>query len=613
MLKKNRSTSLKIIRVMFPKMVRSCPGLFVLSALVSIANSLCTGILIWLSQNLYDVIIGAVSGEAGKTGVVRAALLYGAVTVAGQILNGLSVYIMNVIFDIINRDITWELHRKSDRLKAIDFENEQIYNQFQKAVQGRDEAIFLLFICFTPFTCHLPLYLFLGSYFYTVDPKFIFAVALIFLPVCLGYYFKIKAKERLVDDTAAPAREMDYYKQCITSREYFKETRILGAVDFFRNLFSEVMGVVNSLEMKYKTRSLRIDLLCKLVTLTGYGVVLYMLFSDVVAGTVSVGAFAAVLNGIGLLFDEMKELVSGDIGENIGSMGAVKSLLEFLELPEEEEKIPGREAGIPSEIPAENVSGAAAIVLKNVTFRYPNSETDVLKDLNLEIRERETVALVGQNGSGKTTLGKILLGLYEPTSGTVELAERREAIPEETADRRKHSDDGKADKAGTRGVSAVFQDFRRYKMSLKENVMISDIEKPEDEEKAGALLESMGIGLPLDMNLAVEFGGTDLSGGQWQRIAIARGIYRNCGFIVLDEPTAAIDPIEESALYHKFAEITRGRTAVLVTHRIGAAKIADRILVMEEGRCTDAGTHEQLMERCAEYRRMYNAQAEWYR
>jgi len=604
-LKKNNNAFLKTIWVMLPKMVRSCPGLFTLSALVSITNSLCMGGLIWLSQNLYDVIIGAVSGEAGRSGVVRAALLYGAVTVANQILNGLSVYIMNVIFDIVNRDITWELHGKSDRLKAIDFENEQIYNQFQKAVQGRDEAIFLLFICFTPFTCHLPLYLFLGSYFYTVDPKFIFAVALIFLPVCLGYYFKIKAKERLVDDTAAPVREMDYYKQCITSREYFKETRILGAVDFFRNLFFEVMGVVNSLEMKYKTRSLRIDFLCKLVTLTGYGVVLYMLFSNVVEGAISVGAFAAVLNGIGLLFDEMKELVSGDIGENIGSMGAVKSLLEFLELPEEEEKIPGRVSGIPSESPeesvadptgslAENASGHVAIALKNVRFRYPNSETDVLKDLNLEIREGETVALVGQNGSGKTTLGKILLGLYEPTSGTVELAET-------------------GHRAGARGVSAVFQDFQRYKMSLKENVMISNIEEPEDEEKAGALLESMGISLPLDTNLSVEFGGTDLSGGQWQRIAIARGIYRNCSFIVLDEPTAAIDPIEESALYHKFAEITRGRTAVLVTHRIGAAKIADRILVMEEGRCTDAGTHEQLMERCAGYHRMYNAQAEWYK
>jgi len=110
----------------------------------------------------------------------------------------------------------------------------------------------------------------------------------------------------------------------------------------------------------------------------------------------------------------------------------------------------------------------------------------------------------------------------------------------------------------------------------------------------------------------VEFGGIDLSGGQWQKVAIARGIYRKHHLIVLDEPTSAIDPIEESDIYQKFVEIIKDRTAILVTHRIGAAKIADRIVIMEEGRCIDSGTHQQLMSSCESYRRMYYAQADWY-
>lgn len=582
-----------VIKSIFPKMVRSCPGLFLLSGVLGIANSLCMGVLIWCSQDLYDSLAQAIEGTAGKSDVIGTALFFGGVTIANQILNGLSVYVMNVMFEIIKRDLTYKLHAKADRLKAVSFESETVFNQLQMAIQGRDESIFLLFICFTPLTCHLPLYLIMGSYLHTLNPKFVWAVLLIFLPICVSYIYKIRAKSRLVDRAAEPQREMNYYYQCITNREYFKETRLLGAIPFFKGLFEKSMEVVNQLEVAFQTKNLKIDLVAKLITIIGYGFVLYLLVENVLMGAITVGAFAAALNGIGLLFDEMKELISSDIGENIGSVGSIKNLVSFLELTESEDSIKHDKI-----VPATAVPASETICLRNVSFQYPHSKKYALKNVSLEIKPGERIALIGENGSGKTTLTKILLGLYEPTKGEIVIGNGQRAVDILAAEGLK---------------SAVFQDFRRYKMTLKENITISDVTRPVDEEDVCNISEKVGIPCDIDTKLGATFGGIDLSGGQWQRIAIARALYKKYDLIVLDEPTAAIDPLEESVIYKQFVEIMKEKTAILVTHRIGSAQIADRIIVMDQGRCIDSGTHQELMERCALYRSMYHAQSGLYR
>ena len=157
------------------------------------------------------------------------------------------------------------------------------------------------------------------------------------------------------------------------------------------------------------------------------------------------------------------------------------------------------------------------------------------------------------------------------------------------------------------GVSGVFQKYQRYKMTLQENVAISDVSAGADPTRIRSVLSEAGFemgGRKLDDMLSPEFGGVDLSGGQWQRAAIARGLYRVNGFIVLDEPTSAIDPIEETKIYKQFEQLARGKCAVVVTHRIGSARLADRIVVMDGGRIADIGTHEELMSRKGKYAEM---------
>ena len=539
---RERKDILNVIRLIFPRMVKSCPGLFVLSGLLGIANSVCMGLLIYRSQDLYDGVLQAINGVIDKGDVISIAVGFGCLTIVNQILNGLSVYTMNVMFDIIKRDLTYDLHKKVDRLKVISYESETMLNQLQMAMRGRDESIFL--------------------------------------PICISYIYKIRAKSNLVDRVAEPKREMDYYYRCITNREYFKETRLLGAISFFKNLFEESMYVVNHLEIKFQTKTLRIDLIAKLITVLGYGVVLYLLIENVVIGAITVGAFAAALNGIGLLFDEMKELVGDDIGENIGSVGAIKNLIDFMELPES--------YGADDREESESDKYERDIIrLENVSFRYPHSKEYALKGITLKITPGEKIALVGENGSGKTTLIKILLGLYEPSEGKIHMP-------------------------GEMQTSAVFQDFKKYEMPLKENIAISDVMKSVDEERIRRICEKTGVVADINTKLGVKFGGIDLSGGQWQRIAIARGLYKKHNLIVLDEPTAAIDPLEESAIYEQFKDIVKEHTAVLVTHRIGSAQIADRIIVMSRGSIIDSGTHQELLKRCEEYSNMYYAQADLY-
>ena len=224
-----------------------------------------------------------------------------------------------------------------------------------------------------------------------------------------------------------------------------------------------------------------------------------------------------------------------------------------------------------------------------------------LNDITLTIKKGETVAIVGENGAGKSTLVRVLTGLYTPKLGEVYIG----GIDTKLA----HSN------SIFKKVSGVFQHFQRYKMTLAENVSISDTKTMVDTDRVKLSLKESEFNnekIKLDTMLSPEFNGVDLSGGQWQRVAIARGIYRKNEFIVLDEPTAAIDPIEEARLYNQFRNLTKGKCAILVTHRLGSVKLAEKIVVMDRGKIKEFGTHEELIAQRGKYYKMWIAQAKWY-
>ncbi|MGH3991395.1 MAG: ATP-binding cassette domain-containing protein [Pseudonocardiaceae bacterium] len=222
----------------------------------------------------------------------------------------------------------------------------------------------------------------------------------------------------------------------------------------------------------------------------------------------------------------------------------------------------------------------------------------------MEIRAGEVVALVGENGSGKTTLAKIVAGLYEPATGT------------------RHWDGGTVPASDIRAsVSVIFQDFVRYQMTVRDNIVIGDGDRPASEDavveaarRAGVLGAVRELPDGVDTMLGRELDeGTDISGGQWQRLALARALYRDTPLVVLDEPTAALDPRAEHELFADVRAVLDGRAALLISHRFSSTRLADRIYVMDGGRVVECGTHDELMARAGQYAELYGLQSSAYR
>ena len=247
-----------------------------------------------------------------------------------------------------------------------------------------------------------------------------------------------------------------------------------------------------------------------------------------------------------------------------------------------------------------------SIAFEDVCFTYPGTDRQVLSHMSFEIRAGEKISIVGMNGEGKTTMIKLLLGLFEPDSGRILIGGKPlQAYARE---------------AREKIFGTVFQDFTRYSISLRENVGIGDVEQLSDRETVREAMQKGNV-LPFlerlpkgeDTMLNRDFeGGVDLSGGQWQRIALARALMGDRPVLILDEPTSQLDPMAESELYSEFAKLAENKTSLFITHRLGSTRITDRILVISEGRVVDTGTHEELLERGGIYADMWKAQKQWY-
>jgi len=236
-----------------------------------------------------------------------------------------------------------------------------------------------------------------------------------------------------------------------------------------------------------------------------------------------------------------------------------------------------------------------------VEFTYPKTDAKILNGVSFEVKQGERVALVGENGAGKSTIIKLLCRLYKPDSGRILI---------------NGTDIQTADAAALRRVfSVVFQDFCKYTLTLRENVAFGDLSKLRDDN---ALRDALKMGLAdgiaeLDTPLGkLEENGVDISGGQWQRVAVARACLPNSAFVILDEPTASLDPVAESNMYHSFAEVLKNRGCIMISHKLASAKMADKIVVLSDGVVSETGAHADLMAAGGLYSRMYASQSAWY-
>ncbi len=570
--------------------IKNMSGTFWLTILAMALAEVSASASVLVKQNLFeraqDLMDG---GSAGK--LYGAALFLGGYFIVEMLLNAAYILTSEQTTLRLQQEVGNLLHRKASRIDPICYEDNRFLDDIKRANRGIGSAVEVMWVSVRMAGAFLCYYGFMGTYLAQIEAGLLVMLCISFVPYIIGGMVRYRMHKQAAWEGAPYQRRGEYYGRCITDREYARETRLLGAYGYFFRKFRENMAMVRDIDWKATKKSELMEIFLRFIAMTGYIGMILLLFYYLIQGRVGVAAFAAILASLDSISDKLDVMFRTWLPRMTDNIGSAENYMAFMGLPE-------RQA-------AKEIPEGKRVSFHKVSFAYPGKEEPVLHEIDLDINEGETVAIVGENGAGKSTFAKLLLGLYCPTEGSVEIdgVDTRQIDP--------------GDSAGK--LSAVFQNFQKYKMTLEENVLMSDSRHPVDEKRILHSLHRAGLdekggefGQGLDTMLSREFGGTDLSGGQWQRLAIARGLYRQHNLIVLDEPTAAIDPLKETEIYQKFAESAKNKTAVIITHRLGSARIADRIVVLDKGRIAEQGTHEELMGRHGLYSQMYHEQAKWY-
>lgn len=389
-------------------------------------------------------------------------------------------------------------------------------------------------------------------------------------------------------------RRQDYWRGLVTQRTAAAEVRLfdLGAyiIDHWRALSNQQLHALTAVRRGNFQRELPVTIAhTALYSVIGFGLILAS-----VRGSIGIGTLVALLFALQQYLDLMQNFTRLDRLHQV--MSELTSVSSFVALGDEE----GATGELAPRLTTEGIR------FEQVSFTYPGSDRAVLDRIDFQLRPGERIALVGENGAGKTTLTRLLLGLYQPTQGrvTIEGTDLRSLHPI----------------AWRQSVAAVFQDFTRYALSVRENIGFGRLDQLDNDAAIMAAAAKSGVAEVIDRFpqqymtvLGKEFAdGVDLSGGQWQQLAIARAYLRNAPVVVLDEPAAALDARAEHQLYQQFLTLSAGKTVLLISHRLGSARLADRIVFLQHGRIAQMGTHDELLRCGGPYADLYHLQAAWY-
>lgn len=565
---------------------RIVPRTLVLQIICMMLQSLMAAITIWLTS----VFLNLVYQKDFKSSLICFCMIL-AVFVLSEVANSIFYSCMVRIDFQTGQQLQIELGEKGTRLSMICYENTETNNMLKRAKNCIEQE------CFSDLSLSvfniLAEFLKVNGTLLVLDgfhPVLVGISLLSVFPYLIVRLVRGKEFYELKRYQAAGERRRNYLYHLFGDKQAVKELRIFEIEDYIEQKMYAARDNMKQEVWNFKKRDMRSLLICEIFCKSGYLLSIFSTILLLLHQVLDVGMMAAALAAF-TSFQTAAKYFLVSLGRIPECAAFVKDYYDFMDMEEAErgtEKL---------------CSDFDSIKVKQLSFSYPGRKTPAVSNLSFTIKRNEVVAIVGNNGSGKTTLVKLLTGLYQAQKGQIYYGRQnlRSLDPEEFY----------------KQISFVSQDFIKYELTVRENIGIGDWKQMENTGKIYMLLHQVGLETFISQAfvnqlLGNEFGGRELSVGQWQKLAIARGMMKDSSVIFLDEPTAALDPLMETKVLKMFLKIAREKTAIIVSHRIGICKEVDKIIVMKEGKIAEIGNHEELLAEKGEYYRLYTMQQKWY-
>jgi ATP-binding cassette, subfamily B, bacterial len=593
-----RISALRNVPAVLKIMWDSGPGVVIFGLISRVFASLMPVVLLWITKLIVDTVVHVVSVHQlppPKLWWLVAAEF--TVAVLNSVLMRSIDYSDSLLADKYTRHVSIRVMNHAASLDLIAYEDPVFYDRLERArVQATDRLVMIQAIgrlvqqAITTVSLSISIMLF--------SPWLMLLLIAGVLPAFLGEsHFAFLGYAKNFRQTPM-RRQLDYLRILGGSKEAAKELKLFGLRKFLSERFTNLSDEIYGQNVALNRRKLTAGAMLSMVGTAGYYSAYVFVIWRAAAGTLSIGAMTFLTLAIQQASSNIEQIFSTLAG--IGDQALfLTDLLAFFEM---KPTIRSKPNALPAPRPIRR-----GVEFRNVSFSYPGNPRLVLDQINFTLHNGERLALIGENGQGKTTIVKLVTRLYDPTGGEILL---------DGIDLREYDLDDLH-----REIGVIFQDFMRYEMTARENIAVGRIEEIENLELVkNAARKSMAdqtigrLSHGYDQMLGRRFEqGIDLSGGEWQKVALARAYLRDAQLLILDEPTASLDARSEFEVFHRFSELTAGKMALFISHRFSTVRSADRILVLENGKITEEGTHDQLASQGGRYAEMFEMQASSYR
>ncbi len=602
---RERIAALKYVPPLLRVVYTTHPGYTLAIVALRVFRALVPLALLWVAKLIIET-VELYYRSGGPVDWPRLALLVGlelGIAVAGEGLARGSSLLESLMGDLFSNRVSVRLMEHAARLDVAQFEDAETYDHLERARRQTVARIGLVAQILSTAQDLITL-VFLAAALVLYVPWLLILLAVAVIPAFLGETHFAALGYSLLYQWTPERRMLDYLRFVAASDASAKEVKLFGLAPFLIERYRRLADAFYEANKRLSARRAAASTLLAAVGALGYyGAYAVIIYLTVLGYRSPAGAFTiGVLTFLAGSFRQSRDLIQRillSLSHIYEESLYLRDLFTFFEL---EPRVVSRPNALSVPRPIRR-----GFVFEGVSFRYPGSEEWALKDLSFELGANESVALVGENGAGKTTLVKLLARLYDPDEGQI-LLDGIDLRDYDLESLRKN-------------IGVIFQDYVRYAFLFKENIAVGQIEELDNwdrirEAARRGLADTVAARLEkgFDQQLGRRFeGGVELSGGEWQKVALARAYMREAQVLILDEPTAALDARAEYQVFLRFTELTRGKIAVLISHRFSTVRMADRILVLNRGRLVEQGTHRDLLARGGLYAELFNLQAAGYR